>query len=54
MHILHRERAQLPHDPSRIGRMRQRLGLPRIPHADHLSRTWAAYSACGRGCPGSK
>ena len=25
--------------------MRQRLGLPRIPHADHLSRTWAAYSA---------
>ena len=35
----------LPHDPSWIGRVRQRPGLQRVPHVNPLFRTWAVCSA---------
>ena len=45
----HRQQAQM-----RIGRMQQRLGLQRVPHAGRLFRTRAACPARGRGCPDSE
>ena len=45
----HRQQAQM-----RIGRMQQRLGLQRVPHAGRLFRTRAACPVRGRGCPDSE
>ena len=45
----HRQQAQM-----RIGRMQQRLGLQRVPHAGRLFRTRAACPVHGRGCPDSE
>ena len=45
----HRQQAQMW-----IGRMQQRLGLQRVPHAGRLFRTRAACPVRGRGCPDSE
>ena len=45
----HRQQAQM-----RIGRMQQRLGLQRVPHAGRLFRTRAVCPVHGRGCPDSE
>ena len=45
----HRQQAQMW-----IGRMQQRLGLQRVPHAGRLFRTRAACPVHGRGCPDSE
>ena len=45
----HRQQAQM-----RIGRIQQRLGFQRVPHAGRLFRTRAACPVHGRGCPDSE
>ena len=40
--------------PPPTGTWTKQLGLQRVPHAGRLFRTRAAYSARGRGCPGSE
>ena len=45
----HRQQAQM-----RIGRIQQRLGLQRVPHAGRLFRTRAACPVHGRGRPDSE